>query len=707
MRAVNRRMLSVMLLLVLCLLATQAAVSAQAADVDARYTGEERTPQPAPAQLKAEIDGSRTGQPITKYIYGQFIEHLGNCIDHGLWSEMLDDRKFFYPVDSSERLDPVNRRRMRRWRPVGPDEFVVMDREHSYVGEHTPVIKLEGETPHGIRQAGLALRRDKKYTGRVVLAGHAGANVEVSLIWGPGPGDRQTIPIRSLQGDYTTYPLAFTSKADTGDGRLEIVGSGKGSFHVGAVSLMPADNLHGFRSEVIQLLKQLNSGFYRWPGGNFVSGYDWRDGIGDRDKRPPRYDYAWSAMESNDVGTDDFMILCHLLDVEPYISVNAGFGDAHSAAQWVEYANGSLDTPMGKLRAANGHPEPYNVKWWGIGNEMYGDWQLGHMSLRHYVIKHNMFAKAMRQVDPTIKLLASGASPDEMTVTGNSRRITGEVLTEYGSQADWTGGLLSNCADCIDVMTEHFYCQPGRRYDLEKGGYVRVDESLIDWARRPANRVRCKVEHYEEYLKRIPALREKRIPINIDEWHYGRPTLRIALSYAWAFHEMFRHSDIITMANYTFATGCINYNRTEASFNTTGLLFKLYRDHFGTVPVEVSGNSPPPPPQYPVGGDQPQVNAGSDNYPLDIVAALSPDRKVLTVAVLNPTESAQEVNVSFKGVDLQGKGGMWQMTGPDVSASNRLGRKPRVEIVETAVKEVPNRLKVPPISISLYELDVR
>lgn len=667
-----------------------------------RNSGEERT-----ARLQVEIDGGKTGQPITKYVYGQFIEHLGNCIDHGLWSEMVDDRKFFYPVDSSERLSPVNRRRMARWRPVGPDRFVVMDREHSYVGEQTPLIKLEAETSHGIAQGRLALLKGKTYSGRVVVAGEDGANVEVSLVWGPNPGDRQTIPIRCLQADYTTYPLRFTSKADTGDGRLEIVGTGKGSFYVGAVSLMPADNLHGFRSEVIALLRQLKSGIYRWPGGNFVSGYDWRDGIGDRDQRPPRYDYAWAAMESNDVGTDDFMILCDLLDVEPYISVNAGFGDAHSAAQWVEYANGSVETPMGRLRAANGHPEPYHVRWWGIGNEMYGDWQLGHMALRHYVIKHNRFAEAMRRVDPTITLLASGASPDEMTVTGNARRITGRVLTEYGSPADWTGGLLANCADSIDVMTEHFYCQSGRRYDLEKGSYVPVDESLVDWARRPANRVRCKVEHYEEYLRRMPALRDRRISITIDEWHYGRPNLRIALSYAWALHEMFRHSDIITMANYTFATGCINYNDTEASFNTTGLLFKLYRDYFGTVPVAVTGNSPQPPPRYPVGGDQPRVNAGSDTYPLDIVAALDSDRKVLTVALVNPTESAQEVDVSFRGITLQGTGRMHRMTGPDVNASNRPGREPQVEIVEGAVNGLPSRMTVTPISIHLYELHLK
>ena len=163
---------------------------------------------------------------------------------------------------------------------------------------------------------------------------------------------------------------------------------------------------------------------YRFPGGNFLSAHEWRDAIGDPDRRPPRWDYVWSALQPNDVGTDEFLYLCELLGVDAFISVNAGFGDAHSAAQLVEYVNGAADTPMGKLRAANGHPAPYNVKWWGIGNEMYGPWQFGYMALKQYVVKHNMFAKAMRAVDPSITLLATGATPDEMTVNRLSLGLT-------------------------------------------------------------------------------------------------------------------------------------------------------------------------------------------------------------------------------------------------------------------------------------------
>ena len=224
--------------------------------------------------------------------------------------------------------------------------------------------------------------------------------VKVTLIWGKAAADRQTITIDTIGPAYRKFPLRYTSAADTDDATLEITGTGTGSFHVGTVSLMPADNIEGFRPEVIAALKQLRFGVLRFPGGNFVSAYEWRYGVGDIDKRPPIFDPVWHAVQPNDVGTDEFLTLCRLLGVDPYITVNAGFGDAWSARELVEYTNGAATTPMGKWRAANGHPAPYNVKLWGIGNEPWGDYQMGAMSLPQFEVKHNIFAKEMRKIDP-------------------------------------------------------------------------------------------------------------------------------------------------------------------------------------------------------------------------------------------------------------------------------------------------------------------
>lgn len=250
----------------------------------------------APEQrIAVTVDASRTRAPISPYLYGQFIEHIGDLVNRSVWAEMLDDRKFYYAVKSESPLPeprpgPFRVRRPNWWRPIGPDSAVVMDRDRPYVGEHTPRIQLAGNDPRGVQQEGLALRRSKAYSARVVLAGEPGAALRVSLVWGPGPDQRQSIPITGLQAAYAKFRLEFTAGGDTDNGRIEIAATGGGSFRVGAVSLMPADNIHGFRRDTTGLLKQLRSGMYRFPGGNFLSAHEWRDAVGDPDRRPPRWD---------------------------------------------------------------------------------------------------------------------------------------------------------------------------------------------------------------------------------------------------------------------------------------------------------------------------------------------------------------------------------------------------------------------------------
>ena len=619
-----------------------------------------------PAQkISVAIDTDKTGEPISKYIYGQFIEHLGRCIYGGIWAEMLEDRKFFYPVGAKE--SP--------WKIVGDKNAVKMRKENSFVGEQTPKVQLRaGGAPCGIVQGGLALRKGKKYEGRVVLAGLGTA--KVSLICGAGSQNRQTITIVRLPSDeYREFPFSFTAGGDTDDGHLEIVGDAVVAFHlgdgavirtgvlrIGTVSLMPADNIKGMRADTLKLLKELNSPVYRWPGGNFVSGYDWKDGIGQRDKRPPRKNPAWKGIEHNDFGLDEFIMFCREVGAEPMIAVNSGFGDDHSAAQEVEYANGSIDTLMGRWRAANGHREPYNVKWWCIGNEMYGKWQLGHMDLKHYVRKHNLFAKAMRKVDPSIKLVA------------------------VGSAGPWSEGMLESCADYMDLISEHFY--------------KRAKESVIEHARQIPDAVRGKVAAHRDYRKRLEPLKGKDIRIAIDEWNYWYGThlfgelgtryfLRDALGIAAGLHEMIRNSDIIFMANYAQTVnviGAIKTTKTHAAFETTGLVLNLYRNHFGRLPVTVTG----------------------DIHPLDVVAALTADRKALTVGIVNPTQHKYEVALDIEGAQ-PGEGRLWLIASfeNDPMAYNEPGKDPNVRITEKTIYRVLSELEAPPFSVSLYLLDFR
>ena len=665
--------------------------------------------------VNATIDASKTDAPISKYIYGQFLEHIGGIVNNNIWAEMLDDRKFYYPINSHPPTEPsgpsFRRMTVRHWMPIGAEEFVVMDTDHPYVGDHTPMVKLDSQDVRGIQQSGLAVRKGKAYKGRIVLAGTPGTKVRVTLVWSNVASDRQTVAIDKIGPDYRKVPLSFQAQGDSDDARLEIVGTGTGSFHIGAVSLMPANNVQGFRAEVIAALKQLHSGVYRWPGGNFVSGYEWRNAIGDPDKRPPIMDPVWHAVQPNDVGTDEFMTLCRLLDVEPYVTVNGGFGDEWSAAQLVEYANGAVTTPMGKLRAANGHPEPYHIKFWGVGNEPWGEWQLGFMPVAQWELKHDMFAKAMRKVDPTIKLIAAGAMPDAMTGSKQAKRLNGQIVPDYLSPGDWSGNLLAHCLDNMDMLSEHFYSRSGQRTDLATGEKVSTGpQTLVEWERAPATQVRVKYEHYQEYLKRIPGLKEKPVPISLDEWAYTGATpnsYKVVPAYAWAFHEMFRHSDLYQLGAFTFAIAMMSESRTDAVLNPTGLLFKMYREHFGTIPVEVSGDSPQPKPIYPAGGDQPAVNPGSDTYPLDVSAAFSDDRKTLTFAVLNPSDSEQHLNLGIRGVTLAKEGHLWRMAPASVDAMIVVGQKPGVEVEEQPLAALPETMSVPPFGVNIYSFAVR
>jgi alpha-N-arabinofuranosidase len=611
---------------------------------------------------KLAIDGREKGHPISKYIYGQFIEHLGRCIYGGIWAEMLEDRKFYFPITpdyapygesvevTPETPFPVVS--ASPWQIVGPADSVQMVAEGSFVGEHTPRVAAGG----GIRQNDLGLVQGRTYQGYVWLrAADQNARVRVTLD-GSGSGGEATFDVSD---QYERFVFFITTEQSLDKGAIEISVEA-GPCFIGTVSLMPADNVHGMRADTLEKLKLLNSPVYRWPGGNFVSGYDWRDGIGDRDRRPPRKNPAWTGVEHNDFGLDEFMIFCQLLDTEPLIVVNTGLGQAENAVAELEYANGAADTPMGKLRAENGNVEPYHVKWWGVGNEMYGGWQLGHMPLEDYIKKHNRFAEALRAVDPEIKLVAVGAT------------------------GPWSEGMMQHCADHMDLISEHFYRQ-------ERPG-------LAGHVTQMVQAVRQKAEVHREYRRRFESLKGKDIDIALDEWNYWygphvfgelgtRYFLKDALGVAAALNEYARQSDIMYMANYAQTVnviGCIKTTRTDAFLATTALPLKLYRERFGVVPLSVTATPP-----------------------LDVAAALSEDGTMVTIAVVNPTRHALDLPLELEGLALGGQGTRWQIAGEEPDAYNDVENPDRVKIEETPLEEVGQKLAISPCSVSLFALELK
>lgn len=663
-----------------------------------------------PAGLKAGIDVTKAGHPIADFIFGGFLEHGGNLINHSLWSEVLSDRKFFYKVDSTPLPEIPAKRRFtepdRKWMPLGPDAGVTMDTVTPYVGEQSPVVNMA--QARGIFQNGLSLSKGKDYVGRIVLAADPGTEVSVTLIWGKGSHDRQAVRVAATE-QWSTQPLKFSCKAETTGGRIEISGRGTGSFRVGAVSLMPADNVHGFRADTIALMKEMDCKILRMPGGNFISAYDWKDTIGDPDKRPPIEDPVWSQMgrvvQPNDVGVDELLQMCAILGVEPYWCLNTGFGEPRSGAELVEYVNGAATTFWGAKRVANGHSEPYRVKYWNIGNEMYGHWQYGHMAPAQYFVKHKLFAHAMKKVDPSIYIIVPGGFVDEMTTGQGMMADSGSPLVAFGSERDWAGGMLKNCYGTFDALATHAYPAEGMHFNLTTGKNEPVQQTLIEWAQMPANRVATMADCWEEYKKRFPALNEGHVKVFFDEWAYHfQPDLKGTLAIARCFHEFFRRSDFIDMAAYTMATAWLTFDRTHAAVSATGRVFQLYNRHFGRIPVAVNGNSPVPAPKYPIGGDQPKVNTGSPTHPLDVSAALTSDKKALVIAVVNATDKAMPLALDVSGFAAAAKGHCWTLTGKSLEAQNRLGQAPEVTIAEGSFN-ASAPLAIAPYSVTLYRYE--
>ena len=658
--------------------------------------------------LSAVVEAGKRGHPISDYIYGGFIEHIANLINYSLWSEVLDDRKFYHAVDSKPLPQPQGfvRRMMpqpNKWVPVGPDAGVTMDGSAPYVGRHSPVVHLAGASPRGIAQSGLSLGR-KRYTGRAVVAADPAAELSATLIWGEGAQERQTVRLPAGR-DWSVVPLEFACRADTSEGRLEIVGKGAGIFRVGAVSLMPADNIRGFRADTMALMKEMDCRILRMPGGNFVSGYDWKNTIGDPDKRPPVMDPQWHAVQPNDVGVDELLQMCReILGVEAEWCVNTGFGEPRSGAELVEYVNGAPSTPWGAMRAANGHRDPYRVRYWNVGNEMYGHWQLGHMALDQYVIKHNLFADAMRKADPSIYIIAPGGFVDEMTTGQGILENSGSPLVPYGSDRDWAGGMLQHCWGRFDALATHAYPPENKHFNLTTGKNEDIRQKLPEWAQAPAQRVATMADCWQEYKKRFPELERGKVKVFFDEWAYHfQPDLKGCLAIARAFHEFFRHSDFIEMAAFTMATNWLSFDRTRSVVNAYGRVFQLYNRHFGKIPVSVSGNSPVPPPKYPVGGDQPKVNTGSGTWPLDVSAALTADRSALIIAVVNATEEAHTLHLEVQGFRKAASGRCWKLVAPGLDAQNSVGKQPEVVIRQGSFDPTATSITAAPAGIVLYE----
>ncbi len=610
-----------------------------------------------PLNVEFTVNPAVKRDPIHPYIYGQFIEHLGRCIYGGIWAEMLEDRKFFHPI--TKKFDPYRSMldtpypdlKGSPWQLLKGD--VEMVKKDPFVGKQTPKL-MDGAA---IRQARLGTIAGKEYVGYVWLNA-AAPNAKVTVKF-----DGSETTLTPAVGSYKKATFKFKATKTTDDNVLGLAVQGADVL-VGTVSIMPGDNVRGMRKDTLDKLKDLGGTIYRWPGGNFVSGYDWRDGIGDRDRRPTRGNPAWGGLEYNDFGTDEFLDFCKEINADPLITVNTGLGDAYTAAQWVEYCNGSTKTIGGSWRAKNGRKAPYNVKTWCVGNEMWGDYQLGYMKLEHYAIKHNWVSEAMWKVDPSLQLVGSGdfGNPDAKDSRGRP-----------DLNKSFTKGLLERSKDYMTHISEHFY---GGRAPWTRDPRFPLKEAV----KQMANPIRNKAEGHRKLQPTLRGFNGKLVPIAMDEWNYWHREytygelgceydLADALGIAAGLHEFYRNTDVITIATYAQTVnviGAIKTTRTAAELESTGLVLQVYRHKFEKNPIEVEGDF----------GD------------LDISAAISDDGKTLTIGWVNPNNSPVALKPNLPGFDLS-KAKAYVVSGAEETSKNAPGKPRQVDIAEINGTTVP------------------
>ena len=274
----------------------------------------------------------------------------------------------------------------------------------------------------------------------------------------------------------------------------------------------PEADADGFRRDVAALVRELNMPLTRYPGGNFASGYNWKDGVGPVEQRPVRPEYAWQAVEPNLVGIDEFVRWCRLAGTEPLYTVNLCTNTPKAAQELVEYCNCPGGTWWSDFRRRNGAEAPHNIRRWCLGNEVDGEWQIGHMTAMEYGRVAHEAAKMMRMADPDIELCACGS--------------TNNLMPTFGS---WDLEVLRHVFDDVDYLSVHRYFDNGGR---DFGRFFSMPE-LMDWylehvvaccdaiaaERRSRKKLMIALDEWNVMYRSSAA------PAPEDRWHYGRPLL--------------------------------------------------------------------------------------------------------------------------------------------------------------------------------------
>ena len=656
------------------------------------------------------VDLQAPRHAVDRRIYGQFIEHFGRVIQGGLWAELLRNRKF-YPID------PNRTQVAQPWQAEADRSHVsyVVDRFESFDGVSSQRVSLFGDSSswRGVSQTGFNIIGGKEYTAYAwVKTDSPGRKVAFRLESSDGKYGVQAEANSSGEG-WQKYEVRLKPAQNLNPAVFRVLFNVPGANWIGAASLMPSDNIEGMRKDVLELVKAMGPPIIRWPGGGYPDEYDWHTAIGPRDRRAPQpilpfgqpfgYD---NGMDPNDFGTDEFMKFCEYIGAAPYITANFGSGTPEMAGSWVEYTNGPATSTWGARRAANGHPEPYHVKNWSVGNEVWGDpFESGHTTAEGYATYLVPIVQRMRAADPSI----------ELTAVGNLGSMT-------GLDAQWNDKVLKAAGSSIDLLSIHHYFPAGfippalKNHPLDFYYAVVADPWSFEARLRNAlatlgknlddpKHFKIAFDEWSEWDWDLdpPAETPERSSVNqfIDllnktglEFNH---TERDALFDARILHMMIRNSDRIPIGVRTHminSLGAIRTDSTRSFLTASGVVMQLYTNHAGTdfVPVKQSSGA----------FDVPASGLSRVPY-LDAAATMKGNTLFIHLINFHATDE-MDVHILIPGHGIKSQGVTWSIAPADFMSRNDFG----VTNVALKTQEVDSLSadmvqRVPPHSIVTIE----
>ncbi|MBW6534166.1 MAG: T9SS type A sorting domain-containing protein [Mariniphaga sp.] len=443
--------------------------------------------------------------------------------------------------------------------------------------------------------------------------------------------------------DWEEFTFEFDPQATTTEGILRISTPDSGQILIDQVSLMSQNSIdsNGFRPDLLQAVKDLQPPIIRWPGGCFVSAYFWKDGIGPQEDRIAYPIELWNDIDVNSYGTDEFIQMCRMVGAEPLIVVNTGVLDRtcgavitkklepaqylQDALDWMEYCNGDITTTWGAIRAANGHPEPYHVKYWEIDNET---WSAG---INAYVDKVKTFAPAMREKYPDVKIIACGSGSYDY---------------------NWNQTLLNECAGLIDYISTHHYENPGKF----KTGVAEYEAFVKDLSARIKNSSNPDVEIY------------------MSEWNLWDPIdWRIGL-YAGGMLNMFeRQGERFTLGGPAlwlrhssagaWNNAFINFNNSDWFPAPNYVVMKLWREHFAPNFLKTTGS----------------------NSSLDVVSTLSADSSTVYFKVVNTSTNNINITLNLDDSFVPETAVIKRVSSPSLYDENTFSHPDKIRVTENSV----------------------